>query len=161
MFTKHIKVIIWDYLSILVYQVDHFVKKSTIQSKWTPDISRWGPPDPDKNSKIVKKGRQDDYRMYQGNHKGLFINLGLQGESFRQKVHFMVKMDSKNQPSGILLILAKNKKLLKRVNRMLMKYIKLVIRDCLSFLGYQMDHFVKKSTFWSKWLPEISPVASP
>ena len=33
---------------------------------------------------------------------------------------------------------------------MLMKYIKLVIRDCLSFLGYQMDHFVKKSTFLDK-----------
>ena len=51
--------------------------------------------------------------------------------------------------------------LLKRVNKMFIKYIKVIIRDYLSVLGYQMDHFVKKSTFWSKRPLEISLVVSP
>ena len=70
-------------------------------------------------------------------------------------------MASGNQPGGILLILTKSQKLSKSVNRMFMKYIKVIIRDLLSILGYQVDYFVKKSTFCSKWTPEISPVASP
>ena len=91
----------------------------------------------------------------------LFINSGLLGESFWQKVNFLVKMDSRNQPGSVPLILSKNQKLLKRINRMFMKYIKVIIRDYLSILGQQVDHFVKKSTFWSKWTPQISLVASP
>ena len=37
----------------------------------------------------------------------------------------------------------KNQKLSRRVKRMFMKYIKAIIRDYLSILGYQMDHFVR------------------
>ena len=34
------------------------------------------------------------------------------------------------------------------------------VTDYLSILVYQVVHFVKKSTFWSKCTPEISPVTS-
>ena len=70
-------------------------------------------------------------------------------------------MDSGNPLGGVLLILKKYKIVIKRVKRMFMKYTKIIIRDNSSIFSYQMDHFVKKSTFWSKWSSEISPVASP
>ena len=43
------------------------------------------------------------------NYQSLFINLGLLGGTFWQKVHFLVKMDSGNQPGDIPLTLKKNK----------------------------------------------------
>ena len=61
------------------------------------------------------------------NYQSLFINLGLLGGTFWQKVHFLVKMDSGNQPFDISLILTKNQKLWKMINRMFMKYIKVII----------------------------------
>ena len=103
------------------------------------------PPDPEKYSKFSKKGRQDIYRVHQGNRWGLFINLVLPVQSFWQNVQS--KMDSGNQPGHVPLILAKIQNLLKRVNRMFMKYIKVIIRDLLSISGYQVDYFVKKITF--------------
>ena len=121
----------------------------------------WRPPDSNKNSEIVKTNRQNVYKVHQCNYQGLFINIGLLGGSFWQKVHFWIKMDSGNQPGDVPLILTKNKRLLKTVNRMFMKYIKVIIRNYLSILGYQNDHFVKKSTFWSKRPPEFSLVESP
>ena len=93
--------------------------------------------------------------------RSFIINLGLLAGSFQQKVRFLVKIDSENQTDDVFLILTKNPKLLKRVNRIVIKYIKVIIKDYLSILVYQMDHFVQKTTFWSKWPPEISPVASP
>ena len=59
---KYIKVIIKD------YQVDHFVRKSTFWTKWTPEISPLASPYSDKIYQIVKKGRQDVDCLNQGNH---------------------------------------------------------------------------------------------
>ena len=157
MFMKYIKVIIqfWDTRWIILSKSLLFGQNGLRKSAW------WRPPDTNKNSKIVKRDRQNVYEVHQCNFQGLFINLGLLGGSFWQKVHFFVKMDSGNQPGDVPLNLTKKQKLLKMVDRMFMKHIKVIIRDYLSILGYQMDHFVKKNTFWSKWTPEISPVTSP
>ena len=96
----------------------------------------WHSPDSNKNSKIIKTNQQNVYEVHPCNCQSLFINLGLLGGSFCKKVHFLVKMDSGNQPGDVPLILTKNQKLLKTVNRMFMKYIKVIIRDYLSILGY-------------------------
>ena len=39
---------------------------------------------------IVKKGRQNIYKVHHGNYWGLFTISGLPGESFWQKVHFLL-----------------------------------------------------------------------
>ena len=68
-----------------------FWQKVHFLVKWTPEISPVTSPDSDKNLKIVKKYRQNVYEVHQCNFEGLFINLGLLGRSFCQKVHFLVK----------------------------------------------------------------------
>ena len=138
--------------------MDHFGKKSTFWSKLTPKSGCWRPLDSSKKSKIVKHGSQNVYEVHQGNCSGLFIKFWLQDWSFWQKVHFLVKMDYGNQPNDVSLILTKNEKFLEIVYRMFMNKIMVIIRDYLSILCYYMDHFVKMSTFWSKWLSEISLV---
>ena len=45
-------------------------------------------------------------------------------------------MDSGNQPGDVPLILTKNQKLLKTINKMFMKYIMVIIRGYLSILGH-------------------------
>ena len=115
----------------------------------------------DQISKIVKSNQQNVHELHQCNYSGLFINQGLLGGSFWQKVYFLVKMDFGNQLSDVPLILTENKKFLKTVHRVFMKQIKVIIRVYLSIFGYQMDYIVKKSTFWSKWPLEISLVVSP
>ena len=92
----------------------------------------WRPPDSNKNSKIVKTNRQNVYEVHQCNYQGLFINLGLLGGSFWQKVHFFVKIDSGNQPGDIPLILTKNQKLLKSVKNMSLKWAKVIFSDEIS-----------------------------
>ena len=105
------------------------MSKNTILTKWTPHISSRTSPGSDNKSKIVKKGRQIVYKVYQGNYLGLFINLGLPAGSFWQEVRFFVKVASANQPGGIPLILTKIRKLLESVDRMLMMCINVIIRD--------------------------------
>ena len=68
--------------------------------------------------------------------RSFIINLGLLAGSFQQKVRFLVKIDSENQTDDVFLILTKNPKLLKRVNRIVIKYIKVIIKDYLSILSY-------------------------
>ena len=104
--------------------------------------------------------QKENYEVHQYNHKELFINLGLPGESFRQKVHFMVQMASGNHPGGVPLIQTKIQKLLKQIGRISMKCINVIISLFinLELLG---GSFWKKSTFWSKLTPEISLVTSP
>ena len=64
MFRKYIKVIIRGYLSILGYEVDHFVKKSTF-CQAGPQKSVWSrSPDSDKNPKIVKKDWQNVHEVH-------------------------------------------------------------------------------------------------
>ena len=134
---------------------------ATLWSKWPPEISLVACPLLKKKSKIVKTNRQNVYEVHQCNYLGLFINLGLLGGSFLQKVHLFVKMDSGDQFFDVPLILTENQKLLKTGNRMFLKCIKVIIRDYLSSLGYYMDPFCKMSTFWSKWTMAISLVTSP
>ena len=66
-------------------------------------LAHWSSPDSDKISKIVEKDRQNVYEVYQSNYEGL-IDLGILGGSFFQKVHYLVKMDSKNQLRHVPLI---------------------------------------------------------
>ena len=44
---------------------------------------------------------------------------------------------------------------------MSMECIKVIIRYHSLIYDYQVDHFAKKSTFWSKWTAEISQVTPP
>ena len=105
-----IKVIIRNYSLILDNQVDHFSKKSSGQNGlW--NSARWQPPDSDDKWKIVKKGLQTIYGVHQ--------------------VNIFVKMASENQPDGFPLIVIKNQKLLKRVDRLSTKCIKVIIWDYL------------------------------
>ena len=101
--------------------------------------------------------------MQQGNYQGLFIILKylvnrvckkytfwskcppeisrVASSWFRQKAKIAQK--GQHNVHGVPLILTKSQK---RVNRVFKKHIKVIIRDYLSILVYQVDHFVKKST---------------
>ena len=68
----------------------------------------WRPPDSDEKLDIVKKGHQNLYEVQQGNHSGSFINLRPLRGSFWQKIYFLVKIDSRNQPSSVPLFPMKN-----------------------------------------------------
>ena len=50
-------------------------------------------------------GRHNFYKVHPGNHQGLLIIIGPPGGLFWPKVYYLVKMDSANQPGGILMIL--------------------------------------------------------
>ena len=108
MFMKYIKVIIRDYLLIFGYQMDHFSQKVHFFVKMASGNQPGGVPlIQKKKSKIVKSNQQNVHELHQCNYQGLFINLVLLGGSFWQKFHFLVKMDSRNQPSDVPLILTK------------------------------------------------------
>ena len=77
------------------------------------------------------------------------------------KSAFLIKIDSIDKPNDVPLIpIEYIKKNTKRVHRMFMICINLSIMDYLLILGYQVDHFGKRSTFLSKGTQEISPVAA-
>ena len=58
-----------------------------------------------------------------------YLSIWLLDGSFFQKVHFLFKMASGNQPGGVSLIQTKIQKLLKRIERMCMKCINVIFRD--------------------------------
>ena len=100
----------------------HFGQNGLRKSAW------WRPPDSNKSSKIIKTNQQNVYEVHQCNYQGLFINLGLLGGSFCQKVYFLDKVNSGNHPDDVPLIQTKIQKLIKRFCRMFMKCINVIIR---------------------------------
>ena len=95
----------------------------------------WRPPDSDKNSIIVKKNLQNVYKVHQCNYSGLFINLGLPGGSFCQKVNFLVKIKSGNQPPVMSPDPDKKSNIVKKVEKMSFKWSKVIISGKTSILA--------------------------